>query len=272
MHCRYQFRFGTLLIGCAILVPAAIASAAQLFTIAQSAGGPNNSDSQISGQAHSESSGARGTMGRASAQYGILRAFGQATDPPSPPPPQSQATGRAVATWVDGVTFDAPGLTGQSGTATVNFEIDGHVFASSSSADGRATYAFQVQLNPITIEHNKSAVYQVGFAPEGSDFMNTPISTTFPITFGAKRTWNFSISAEGSVHGFTADATGLGDLGSTALWQGISEVRDSSGNLVGNYTLTSESGTNWRQAVPEPGVMLMAGVAAMLAGLRRRRN
>jgi hypothetical protein len=55
----------------------------------------------------------------------------------------------------------------------------------------------------------------------------------------------------------------------TFLWNGIVDVRDAQGQPIA-YTLTSESGVDWKQPVPEPasGAACLAAFAG-LAVLRR---
>jgi hypothetical protein len=66
---------------------------------------------------------------------------------------------------------------------------------------------------------------------------------------------------------------GTTDLSNSATWQGISEIRDEQGRLVADPAVTSRSGVDWTQPVPEPGAMALACAAgASLLGMRLRRR
>jgi hypothetical protein len=236
-----------------------------LLTGAQSAG-PADSDSQPSGVVTSTSSGPRGTIGRATAQFGVLRAFGQAIDGAVFPP--TSAFGRGTAQWNDDVTIAAPGLSGQTGTVTVRYRIDGNQ-AVAGTARARVNYAFQVALG-ATILHNSSAEHEMTSTGVLAPFLNTPLSATFPIVFGSQREWRFAIDASGTVLGISANSSGLTDLGGTAVWLGITEVRDGAGNVVADYSVQSGSGTDWSQAIPEPSASLLVLLAAVLLGVGAR--
>lgn len=59
-------------------------------------------------------------------------------------------------------------------------------------------------------------------------------------------------------------------FGSTASWGGIVNLRDSSGNPVTDFTVTSDSGADYSQAIPEPtSAALLAVVGLCLLASRR---
>jgi MYXO-CTERM domain-containing protein len=66
----------------------------------------------------------------------------------------------------------------------------------------------------------------------------------------------------------TDPGTALADFSgrSTVAWQGFDELTQ--GGTPIPFTVTSESGTDWTQPVPEPGAWL-AGAVALLALARR---
>lgn len=211
-------------------------------------------DIQISGTAFKELVGPRSSA-RATAQYGLLRAIGQAAEVGSFPP--VSALGSGVATWQDDVTINAPGMTGQSGSMTVRYQIDGSLsFTSTASAE--AHYAFQVNKGAV-IESAFSGNYQIGVGSSGSNFLNQEISSTFGIKFGEERRWTFSVQGVGTVLGIANDAAAVANLEDTGRWLGIAEVRDAAGNSVSDFSVASASGTDWARAVPKPS-MLMAGL------------
>lgn len=244
--------------------------ASALLLASASSGGPTVTDSQSAGFAEAASDGPRAS-GRARAEYGLLRAIGQAAE--NGPVPPISVNGSGAAAWIDPVTIDAPGLTGQQGTATVHYRIDG-TLAINTTARAAANYSFIVELG-TQFFHVSRAQYELG-GPPSVDFLNQPISATVPLIFGTSRDWHFTIQAVGTVLGVSPTASAITNLGSTATWLGISEVRDAGGNLVSTYSLVSGSGTDWAQPVPvpEPSVFALFGLGTLaLFGVSlRRRN
>jgi MYXO-CTERM domain-containing protein len=111
------------------------------------------------------------------------------------------------------------------------------------------------------------------------NFLNIPLSATFPIVFGSSRQWQFSISADAEIFGVSPNEIAVADLGDTALWGGVSSVRDAEGNLIASFSVTSASGTDWSQAASEPSssvpegpslALSALGIIALLATRRRR--
>lgn len=67
------------------------------------------------------------------------------------------------------------------------------------------------------------------------------------------------------------------DFGSTAVWGGITEIRDSRGNVISDFTMQSISGTNWLESqvvVPLPPAvwLFITGLAGLLVAGRRDRR
>ena len=235
-------------------------------------------DTRTSGTAFADLIDAR-TASRAVAQFGTLRALGQAVD--VPPVPSHSTSAAAAASWADDVTLDAAGLMGQVGTATVQYRIDGSM-SFDSAASARSNYSFFVRRGQL-FDNVSVGNWEIGVGASGADFMNRTISATFPIVFGAERQWTFTISLQSTVFGIVQDASALVDMSDTALWLGISEVRDAAGSLVSTYGVTSTSGTDWSQSVlqavpeqpvPEPSALLLfcVGALAIFGVALRTRN
>lgn len=272
MSQRYQqCVMGLVLAAGAILAPFAGSAAPLLTAIAQSEN-PLVIDSQSSGSASADSFSARAGA-RAFTQFGLLRAFGRAAQVPGLS--NRNAFAAAGAHWNDDVSIDAPGLAGQAGTATVHYRIDGSM-AFNSSASARSNYSFFVKRGEL-FENISVGNWQIGVGPSGADFLNRSISATFPIVFGAERQWLFTISLQSSLFGVDVAESAVVDLSDTALWEGISDVRDAQGKEVAGYGVRSASGTDWAQPVvaqvPEPSALVLCCVGAVAVGavsLRRR--
>ena len=149
-------------------------------------------DTRTSGTAFADLIDAR-TASRAVAQFGTLRALGQAVD--VPPVPSHSTSAAAAASWADDVTLDAAGLMGQVGTATVQYRIDGSM-SFDSAASARSNYSFFVRRGQL-FDNVSVGNWEIGVGASGADFMNRTISATFPIVFGAEPPLDFyDIAAE----------------------------------------------------------------------------
>ena len=106
----------------------------------------------------------------------------------------------------------------------------------------------------------------------GALFLNRTNTFAVPFTFGIASELRVQLSTITTARTrFGADS--ISDLGHTLEWGGIVSVKDNSNNLVNNYTLTSGSGTNYIQPIPEPGAWaLTAGGLLMFLGDRRVRH
>lgn len=89
---------------------------------------------------------------------------------------------------------------------------------------------------------------------------------------GASSSLKLTLTASGGNSGSgTAPGTALSDFGGAGgiTWGGISEVTHQGAPV--EYTITSESGTDWTQPVPEPDAVVAGlGAAVAIALLRKR--
>lgn len=91
---------------------------------------------------------------------------------------------------------------------------------------------------------------------------------TFGVPFrlsGLLRTQIDVASPDGSAGTLSASL----DMGNSVYWDGMN-LRDSTGAPVSGASLTSDSGTNYLQAVPEPGSFAVLALGALVL-LRRKR-
>ncbi len=190
--------------------------------------------------------------------------------------------GVAMAYFRDDFLFDAPGQTGQNGTFTFSLRITGSLSVALRNSGSEnfgsgfstATAFLTLQKNAVSFINGstRERVLSDGTTSNiGDPFLNRTSTFTVPFTFGTPFELKVGLQVQTSSRAeFGADA--IADLGHTLEWGGIASVNDSSNNPVSNYTLTTGSGTNFTQPIPEPGVATLLGIgaAAVLLALRRR--
>lgn len=196
--------------------------------------------------------------------------------------------------WVDTVTINAPGLTGTQ--AIWLFRVDVANAFDASGYSGSAIFEIEPYVN-----QNRLPAGTPGF--HDGDF-NHPVSTsvqhaewrlTLPsigaqasigiidtATFAAEITigtpFDLGIFAVGWAAARTNSASpaigSIGEFDSSATWGGDAGLNLLGGAPIGNYQITSLSGTDWTPSqVPLPGMVWMTVVAAaaLLANRRRAR-
>lgn len=197
--------------------------------------------------------------------------------------------GYATATWTDSFTFNAgtpnANTAGSfSGVILVSGGLD-FVFAGRAYADTqiRAT----VDLFPGTGFNGGRTVvsgsarhyggYDNGDVLIGQPGFMLPFNNV-PFTFGQPISMSASlyVLAGISVINNGSSARAEAEYGHTLRWGGITEVRNTAGNAISNYTALSDTSTfNYAlpAPVPEPGAMWMlgAGLSALAFLLRLRR-
>lgn len=195
------------------------------------------------------------------------------------------------AGFQDTITIDAPGLTGQPGSARLGMDVAGLLSAdadwfpdhSNASVYGDAAFWFQA---PSLAASFQSRVEENVSTPSGAnpgELVDRFLGGTAQFVFGTPFPIEFSVGFAGGTNagtetedgrtGATAAATMVSDFRNTFTWAGLSELRDAHGDLVPVFAVTSLSGTDYRGAivpVPEPGTALP--VLAALAALARRRR
>jgi hypothetical protein len=225
------------------------------------------------------SDGGRSAAASSSAEFGVLRVFGEAHTPEIY---GSTTYGFANASFQDDFLFAAAGRTGQSGTFTFSLYIDGSLSAGvrgSVPESDRFSYAgatFGLAKNGVSLIHGSTSerVLSNGTTEViGEAFLNRTNTFAVPFTFGTPFELRISLGAQTNARGeYGADC--IADIGHTLAWGGISSVNDSTNAPVNNYNLSSGSGTDFTQPIPEPttAALLLGGAAAGLLTLRRRRS
>ncbi len=198
-----------------------------------------------------------------SADFGVLKLYSEADKV------SSARTAFAESEWNDVLLFNAPGLTGQQGFATLHYQIDGSydVYQSGSDTD----YAkFSLYIRAYDANLNISSVEDRAFAYQGDgvltnpSFLNAPRTLSISFTYGEPLTLQFKLRTEARAY-YQNGSHAVADLSHTATWEGITDIEDSSHNAVTNSSLSSDSGTNYMNPVPEPSLaafLVEAGIFA----------
>jgi hypothetical protein len=214
------------------------------------------------------------------ASFGILRASSTSISNPNAFTPASITS----ASFLDDWTIDASGLSGTAGTVTVSFTIDGSLI---SVPYGTPTYGYQANAtyaearyifganNPTS--NTKAQKHYGNGSISGQTFLGIEQTQVLNFTFGqAIEDVKFeimTIASSAGGYGYSSESTA--DLSHTAVWGGFVEVRDSNGNLVGDYSFSSASGTDFTQPIPEPGactLLVLSGMAFNFLRPRRRQT
>lgn len=189
-------------------------------------------------------------------------------------------SGSVQGMWVDDFTFSAPSQSGM-GTATVTLNVSGSLSASSGGSPGNHAGAdWNLYFKAGTVSQPFVGLGQIGASPSGVVASGDLSGGTYDVTFNFFFNVPIEIRVALNVSASATDSGSAGaQFGNTLEWGGITELRDSSGSLVGSYNLVSGSGVDWRQAVAAPAVVpLPAGFGLLCSGLlglalaaRRRR-
>lgn len=187
----------------------------------------------------------------------------------------------ASATFGDQFEIDATGLTGQQGyfkakvtmpfAASVSLEPSTvgslTAFVSVNGSEGWAEqFGSANGVSSTTLFHNDT-----------QQAIGTPMVLDVPFVYGQPITLLAFLDLQ--VEGHTSRPYGsfdaVLDAAHSLYWQGISEITDGNGNLVKDYRLSSDSGTDWSRdfspsAVPEPANAALVLAAIGVLALRRR--
>lgn len=184
--------------------------------------------------------------------------------------------------WEDSVTLSAPGLAGQSGTfqAAIRVDLD-HTLSldlqTALSVNANAAYSLivttddtgwqfvgntqvsdsQAQGPQTTVTGDPAGVLITG---------NLGFQFGTPFELSSEASLNIEAGANGPVGFATADAS------LDVRWLGITQVLDAGGSPVSGFSVTSGSGVDFANAVPEPAVAVLGLVLLTAGGWARRRR
>jgi len=195
----------------------------------------------------------------------------------------------AIADAFDGITINAPGLTGSQGFLNAYYTLNGTI-----SASGPVSTFVQVAFDVISPQENGISTFTAAaYSSSTSGLFES--SSPLPFIFGTPFTFDMCLGANSGVGivpavlpdsghfttdlcsgGYTSPAAGNG-AGTANFLDTLSlsslQVTDSLGNPVNGVTLVSASGTQYALA-PEPGPGLLAslGLGMMAAYWKRARK
>jgi MYXO-CTERM domain-containing protein len=194
--------------------------------------------------------------------------------------------GSIQASWTDRFAIEPadPDLLFQPGTFVIEIELGGSLAADAGGAshsNTRAQYGLYVDAGSCSSGCDFQRFGEqgdFGLLDGGEIFTGDPIarftSPPVPFAFGIGIDLSVALSAVAQAVAGEEVVTSSADanLEGTLAWAGIAEVRDGADELVTEYSVTSESGVDWSQPVPEPtgGPCAMAALVGLAGAARRR--
>lgn len=198
--------------------------------------------------------------------------------------PGGEANALAVAGYRETLTINRPGLAGMSGNLIAGVRI---YSVQTGSAAGGASVRGQSEATLRLGEDREVVSYASDVYPVGDDYRynqlysGVPVTLTTPIVFGQPLVMEISgwSSAAGAPRGSSGQFSEISYL--DVYWDGMSAIELPDGSLVWDYTVTSESGFDYRypyypEALPVPesgsfacGVLALAALAVGAAKRRR---
>ncbi|EHR73562.1 PEP-CTERM putative exosortase interaction domain-containing protein [Burkholderiales bacterium JOSHI_001] len=222
------------------------------------------------------------------ASMGVLHLSSTLNTPGSPS--TSFPAAISQASFVDMMTPNAPGLTGQSGFLLLPIHVSGVLDASGNA--GSAAFLVAALKNDITLSTSNPG-YVVGTGNQVSTDRQAPtyraasfpvpgplsehqvvdetVVFSVPVVFGTPFEMTLLGQSIAGMRSRDGGGNSSSDFEHTLQWLGASQARLADGSVV-SVTTTGASGIDWTlaAAVPEPAtwLMLLAGGAVLLA--RRR--
>jgi hypothetical protein len=186
---------------------------------------------------------------------------------------------RATGSFSDFVTIDAPGLTGTSGTFVASIDLDGSLAASANGEDdpfsSNASADVLLTVSAPGFEQRYSSCAATHGLPLSCSGVGLGVQVLAPMPFTYGTPFELTARIDATTFNRTvpngataADAS----FEATVQWLGFQQVRDGGGATVASYSVTSTSGTDWSQPVPEPEGALAGAVALLALAVTTRRR
>jgi hypothetical protein len=231
---------------------------------------------------------------------GILKASMWAvsdSDPePYPHPVGRSSSVHTGASFFDFITLNPPNpaLVGQAVTVNASWLLTGDMLAIwnlLNNLPATASASTKLFFNGTGVGRwGVQAREQHGYRAGSFYDISIPAPMVIPVsisaTFGSRTGIQYGLDLQGVAEtgflkeeclhdcGFSSASAELtANYGNSLVWGGISSVIDANGNPIVGFTVSSDSGFNYAQAVPEPGTwtMLLAGVG-LLGWLARHKG
>lgn len=181
-----------------------------------------------------------------------------------------RAEARGYAEFRDTITVTSPGLEGQTGELVASLRVSGFIDLTGSGTGAARVIAIE----PSGPDEGFLADCTAG-DPTGClgqpypAFFDEFVPVVFSVQFGVPGTIGATLASQVNRNSISTDP-GSADVnfGSTVTWGGIDEVTFQGAPVP--FTVTSESGTDYAEAVPEPGqaALALAGAFGLWAGAR----
>lgn len=209
----------------------------------------------------------------------------------------NNANAHMLVDFGDTLTFSALGLTGQKGTVFVKWRFDG---SGGTFVGGPLPVLAQKSImswslsvfTPYATFTQEKILNTDPAHPDAQLAVLNPITLAIPVVFGqptfVHAELDVGASASAGVPALSPDdpsylmtrsAGAYANLMHTVAWDGIEKIVDAQGQALPDWSVTSETGTDYRyaiSAVPEPtsAELTLAGLCALAAGVgvKRRRD
>lgn len=274
-------------------------------SLSSNSGAPLTSSSSIIG---SNALWSLSADSRADVQQGRIQLYGSTTaaatyvSPPAISYVSASTRTNSNAGWYDTFTIDGGALNGTVGRLVAGFLVDGTMTSGYDGSVNRLAGASLDQQYRASLRLTNAGTGQDVFERGGQrhlvDFQGDRwLPTDFPVR--APGLWTIAIDFEfgtpiqvemwgdivSSANAFACKSSisgcsevsnlfSLVDFGHTIDWAGFSSLTDASGSVVNDYSVSSESGFDYRfgAAVPEPStlLLLLAGLGMLGGGVRSR--